>query len=173
MKREVFIKKIILISLFILYIILLVNINLLKFIPIKDFKSNFNYFSIMHLENRLGYCNFIPCASFKTHFNPTLDLIPIFKNFIIGVVFFTPFGFFIPFVNKRYRTIHKVLKLTICFSFFIEFTKFIYGLGDFNIDNILLNILGSTIGFFYVCTLRKKRFKEKRASKIKYKTIEI
>lgn len=115
----------------------------------------------------------MPLKSIKSHFKPSLDLVSLFKDFVIGIVFFAPFGFFIPFVSKRYRTIDKVLKLTVYFSFFIEITKVIYGLADFNIDNILLNVIGSTIGFFYVCSLRKKRIREKRKNKIKYKTVEI
>lgn len=93
MKMEVFIKRFIVVSLFLIYIFFLVNISLFKFTPVKSIKSNFKYFSIKQLRNRIVYCNFMPLKSIKSHFKPSLDLVSLFKDFVIGIVFFAPFGF--------------------------------------------------------------------------------
>ncbi|CAM2975836.1 VanZ family protein [Hathewaya histolytica] len=173
MKREVTLKKIIIWCFFILYILILVNLILFKFTPLEDIKNNINFFSIKHIKYRITYCNFIPLNSVKAYFKAPLNILYLFKNIICPLTLFIPFGFLIPFASKKHRMVSNTVKLIFIFSFIIELSKVIYGLGYFNVDNIIFIIFGGIIGFSYACNMRRKHVKGKMRNKIKYKTVEI
>jgi glycopeptide antibiotics resistance protein len=60
---------------------------------------------------------------------------------------FVPIGFFVGGALKK-KHIWNVIKIGFLLSLFIELTQLITTRGVFNVDDIIHNVLGCTIGFF-------------------------
>ncbi|WP_277220815.1 VanZ family protein [Peptoniphilus vaginalis] len=85
-------------------------------------------------------------------------LINIFGNIII----FIPFGILLPELFPRFRKLLKILGGSIAASFFVEFIQFFIG-RSVDIDDLILNVFGSLIGYLiWEKILRYKFAKKKR-----------
>ena len=94
--------------------------------------------------------NFIP---FKEMFRYEIGSILFFKNVIGNMLMFIPYGYFISkFLNIK--NIKKILFLSFIASTSIEITQILIG-RVFDVDDIILNILGGLIGYFLYETLKK------------------
>jgi glycopeptide antibiotics resistance protein len=78
----------------------------------------------------------------------------IFINLVANIVTFIPLGFFTSLLFKR---LNKVITITI-FSVLtvtsIEAMQFIFNVGVFDVDDIILNTLGCVIGFTFYKIIR-------------------
>ncbi|MFJ7667568.1 VanZ family protein [Lysinibacillus sp. NPDC097195] len=74
-----------------------------------------------------------------------------YLNILGNIIPFVPLGMFIPIIYKRYSNLKQVLIIfTICIIG-IETLQFITMLGFFDVDDILLNMIGCLVGYsFYV-----------------------
>lgn len=87
--------------------------------------------------------NFIP---FKEMFRYRIFSTMFFKNVIGNMIMFMPYGFFISYILKLdKKTI--VLFLSFLVSITIEVTQLVIG-RVFDVDDILLNIVGGFVGYF-------------------------
>ena len=75
------------------------------------------------------------------------------KNVLGNMIMFLPFGFFVSYYLKVEK-IHLPLVLTLIASISIELVQLAIG-RVFDVDDIILNLLGGTIGFFIYDVLRK------------------
>lgn len=78
-----------------------------------------------------------------SHYNFGTWFINLFGN--VGA--FVPFGFLIPFL---FRKVNKWAQITLLFLgllLTVETLQFIFRVGSFDVDDILLNVLGGWIGF--------------------------
>lgn len=67
---------------------------------------------------------------------------------LVGNVFaFSPFGFLLPAMTEKKRGFIKVVVGTFLFSFLIESCQFIFKVGVFDVDDLLLNTVGGLIGY--------------------------
>ncbi|GGM18528.1 hypothetical protein GCM10011351_00350 [Paraliobacillus quinghaiensis] len=73
-----------------------------------------------------------------------------FYNTIGNVLMFIPFGVLLPVNFKFYKRLPQIIIATIILSSSIELTQYLTNLGIFDIDTILLNLIGSLIGFMAV-----------------------
>lgn len=82
-----------------------------------------------------------------------------FKNIIGNVLLFIPYGFFACYYVDL-KSFFKALGLIFAASLSIEFTQLLIG-RVFDVDDILLNVIGGMIGYFIYNILRKlvNRFK--------------
>lgn len=88
--------------------------------------------------------NFIP---FREIFRYNMGSRLFFKNVIGNLIMFMPYGFFISYYLKNRKSLLTII-LTIVASFSIELVQMIIG-RVFDVDDIILNVLG---GFFgYLC----------------------
>ena len=90
--------------------------------------------------------------------NPYLiphEIISLLGNFAL----FMPFGYFIPRLFGRYRVFVKFILLTFAVLLSIETLQVLTLCGSFDVDDILLNIVGAVIGFFTarIAKSRKQR----------------
>ena len=68
--------------------------------------------------------------------------------FIFGNVFLLlPFGFLLPIIIQRRLSLLRVLLASFCLTAAIELTQFYTGLGEMDIDDVILNVLGAAVGF--------------------------
>jgi len=74
-----------------------------------------------------------------------------YMNILGNIIPFVPLGIFIPIIFKRYRNLKKALVIFIICTIGIESLQFITMLGFFDVDDILLNMIGCIVGYcFYV-----------------------
>ena len=91
--------------------------------------------------------NFIP---FKEMFRYEFGTKLFYKNVVGNMLMFIPYGFFISYFLKTKNPL-LILLLTTLVSVTIEFTQLLIG-RVFDIDDIMLNIIGGLLGFiiYYV-----------------------
>ena len=75
------------------------------------------------------------------------------KNVLGNMIMFLPFGFFVSYYLKTEK-IHLTLALTYIASVSIELVQLAIG-RVFDVDDIILNLLGGTIGYFIYYILRR------------------
>lgn len=75
---------------------------------------------------------------------------------LMGNIFaFSPFGFMLPMIRGEKTSLVYAIKATFLFSLCIEFTQLVFRIGVFDVDDLLLNTIGGTIGF--LCYLVGRR----------------
>ena len=94
--------------------------------------------------------NFIP---FKEILRYSITSRLFWKNVIGNMIMFLPFGFFISYYLKS-ENIKMPLVLTLVASIAIEFVQMCIG-RVFDVDDIILNLLGGAAGFYIYNILRK------------------
>lgn len=100
------------------------------------------YIVTFHDDSKIGTTNFVP---FKEIFRYQFGSHLFFKNIVGNLLLFVPFGIFIPFyINSR--KLSPVLLLAIISSLAIEITQSKIG-RVFDIDDIILNVVGGMIGY--------------------------
>lgn len=67
-------------------------------------------------------------------------------NFLGNILIFMPVGFLLPLVSGRNRW-YWIVGVGLCFSLSIEIIQLITARGCFDLDDIMLNTLGTAIGF--------------------------
>ena len=113
-------------------------------------------------ENIDNYLNFIPI---KNTFN---DILFLFENGIKGnmnlvsnifgnILLFLPLAFFLIRLFKI-QEIKTILLIGFLLSLWIEITQYLFILGVSDIDDILLNVLGTYLGFLFVDKVKMKIF---------------
>lgn len=94
--------------------------------------------------------NFIPFKEIL-RYNITSRL--FYKNVLGNMIMFLPFGFFVSYYLKSEK-FHIPLILTLIASISIEFVQLAIG-RVFDVDDILLNILGGMLGYLVYSLLRE------------------
>lgn len=69
------------------------------------------------------------------------------SNLLGNVILFIPFGMLSPLLFSWMCKPQRILILTLLFSFIAELIQFYFQIGVFDIDDIILNTLGSIIGY--------------------------
>ncbi|WFD10597.1 VanZ family protein [Tepidibacter hydrothermalis] len=70
-----------------------------------------------------------------------------FNNIFGNMIVFMPFGFLLPFICNKGRSFVQNIKISFLVSSGVELLQFIFELGICDVDDIILNVIGSTIGF--------------------------
>ena len=139
------------------------------FVIILHFRSTNNLgisFKSVLFALLLGYIFLIFCSTIlyrPTQDNIRIELEPLwFVNYIIdgaidlliektlNVLLFVPIGFLIPLIIKKRTTICKMCIIGMLLSSFIEILQFVFKKGVCEIDDIILNTLGSMVGYLMV-----------------------
>ena len=72
-----------------------------------------------------------------------------FVNILGNIFAFAPFGFFLPLLNKKYRNFFVITLMSLLFSLSIESIQLVFRVGIFDVDDILLNMLGAMLGYAF------------------------
>ena len=101
-----------------------------------------------------GNNNFIP---FKEIFRYNIGTSKFIKNILGNIIMFVPYGFFASYYLKN-RKVSTVIILSLIISFTIEFVQLYIG-RVFDIDDVILNIIGAIIGYIIYISLNKISYK--------------
>ncbi|EEM69224.1 MULTISPECIES: VanZ family protein [Bacillus cereus group] len=96
-----------------------------------------------------GLINLVPFKStirYLTEFDSyNLDI--VLMNTLGNVIIFIPFGFLLPLLFKQINNVKMASKIFIKFILLIESLQLLTFTGVFDIDDIILNMLGALIGY--------------------------
>jgi glycopeptide antibiotics resistance protein len=130
------------------WITALVNIfvNTLSFAPFLD---GFRFYGNINLTPFIGIIRMINdlLSADPSHYS--------FTNFFGNIGFFMPLGFFLPFLSKKLSSGWKVILLGFCISLFIEVSQLFIPARGSDIDDIILNTLGTALGFLLYWAIAK------------------
>lgn len=110
------------------------------------------FYIVTFQDDNYGTSNLIP---FKEIFRYDINSKLFIKNIIGNILLFMPFGLFV-MAYIDYRRIYPAVILTFISSFSIEIVQNIIG-RVFDVDDIILNVLGGTIGAVIYVILDKLR----------------
>lgn len=106
------------------------------------------YESIIRIEE----INFIPFSSEGM------------MTYILNIIMFMPLGFLLPLVWKNMRKLKPVVVTGLVYSFSIEICQ-LFNRRNTDVDDLLMNVIGSIIGFFiyksFVKLIKRKNKEEK------------
>lgn len=136
-------------AVFYFYIVAVIAVTLFP-IPIDDPQNFVGANKQFNPKN-----NFIPLySSYKMAMNSHLTLSLILKQIGGNLILFVPLGFYLPFASKNQLNLNKVILAGIVGSVIIEITQQLIGFfivrwnyRIFDIDDIILNVSGSIVGY--------------------------
>lgn len=77
-------------------------------------------------------------------------------QYVMNILFFIPYGFLFPWKNENGKISWKRMLITAAVtSAFIEFTQYVFVLGECEFDDVISNTLGAMIGFGLFLIMRK------------------
>lgn len=68
-------------------------------------------------------------------------------NILGNVLAFTPFGFLLPLIDRKYRNFIYSTMLCFLFSLCVELLQLFLKVGIFDVDDIMMNTIGGIVGY--------------------------
>lgn len=133
--------------LFCIYLVLLAKFILFKY----------GYVHIGELVNtdleafkfRISHINYVPFKTISLYLSGKVNAKVSWINLVGNVVGFMPLGFMIPSLVKKLNKFRYILGIGFLFSLGFEIIQLVTGLGEFDVDDLILNTLGALLG--YIC----------------------
>ena len=69
-------------------------------------------------------------------------------NIIGNIVIFIPLGFLLPLLIVNLRKIIFIFTVSVGVSLLLELMQSIFGMGNFDITDLVLNVVGGLLGYF-------------------------
>lgn len=144
--------KILIWFIFVLYLLVLVNVIILKD---GTALSMAKYSTQVSLLQKLEWINIIPLVNTIIPYLGGKPSIHIAMENLLGNIFaFSPLGFLLPLLFKKCNKIKITFIISTGVSFLIELIQVTFNLGSGDIDDLILNVLGSLLGFGVYCLFR-------------------
>lgn len=111
-------------------------------------KSHFtDHYNLELVKRNFSQANYFPFYTVKYYFNG-IDKTRDTKENLVGNVFlFFPLGMFLPLLFRKANNFQKIIILSFLTSLAFELIQLFTMLGNFDVDDIILNVLGSALGF--------------------------
>ena len=106
-----------------------------------------------HIAEGKKKANFKPFATIKLFYESRRMNIEYKVNNLLGnILLFIPLGFLLPLLVKRFRNVFLIVLTGFLLSLFYECTQLLTGIGIFDVDDMILNTLGTLLGvcIFYI-----------------------
>ena len=133
----------------ILKILWWVYIALLFVFVVVKFKGSFyelsNRINSYSMQGSINY-NFIPFRNISTQFKYITQWWAL-KNLLGNIIPFIPFGFLLPVTYKKFSSAISVFVIGLASILVIESFQFFTKLGSFDVDDIILNMIGIVCGY--------------------------
>lgn len=114
------------------------------FLSLYGVTGNLHFVKVDDVSN--NYVPFHTLSDYIFNFN-SYNLDTWFLNTIALVICFIPIGLMIPYLFEQIRSYFKVALFSLVISSIIETTQIITKFGVFDIDDILLSIVGASLGY--------------------------
>ncbi|MBQ7358542.1 MAG: VanZ family protein [Lachnospiraceae bacterium] len=148
-------KSILIKCVFAIYLLVLIKVIIFKY-PIDHLRSIVEEWSPDVFWQGLSHANFTFFKTIRMYIE-YWGRINSFENLIGNIVIFIPYGLLLPLVWKKGKSLFSFLLSVLVFILGVELIQMWTNFGAFDVDDILLNLLGALIGYF-VYFLAIKRF---------------
>ena len=116
-------------------------------------------------EMREYHYNLVLFKEIKRFWNyrEQLGIMAVMSNLLGNVLIFVPFGFFMP-IGSRFRSFLATAFYGFGISLCVELFQLVTKVGSFDVDDLLLNTVGSILGYmlFILCDGIRRKFSAKR-----------
>lgn len=130
---------------FFLYMAVVMKVIIFKY-PWADLQAIIDGWEKDVIWEGLDTANFTLFKTIKMYIDYAYKL-NSFENLVGNVVVFIPFGFLLPYIQKRCKSFLVLLLNAFLFVLGIEVFQLFSAFGAFDVDDILLNCVGATIGW--------------------------
>ena len=128
------------------YLVVLIRIVLFKQVAL------YNLFAAIGSMERT--ISIIPFKSLLDMINNNISVTRILENILGNIAIFIPFGLLLPIVQKDMSK--KIILYGLITSALIEIIQYVFALGSSDIDDLMLNTLGTVIGYLLYKIIHKK-----------------
>ena len=139
--------------LFYIYIAFLILFVVLKFDGSFERIISLHNSIIENEKDGIRNINLIPFRSISPYLKNITEPYA-FKNIIANILVFIPLGFFVS--NKNSKNVFKTLVICISVILSIECIQLLFKIGFFDVDDIILNFIGSLIGVLINLVAQKR-----------------
>ena len=131
---------------FFLYLLLVIRLIIFKypFYRLEEIASSWEKGVILE---GLDTANFTLFKTIRMYIDYSYKL-NSFENLVGNVIVFVPFGFLLPYVLTLGRNFFVMLLNAFVFVLGIEVFQLFSAFGAFDVDDILLNCVGTVLGYF-------------------------
>lgn len=100
------------------------------------------------IRNGIGV-NFVPFKTIRSYLRHSFDREIVIVNIVGNILLFIPWGFCLPLLWRRYRSVFRFIRAAVLLPIFIEFCQLFIG-RSVDIDDVILNFAGAIMGgLFY------------------------
>ncbi|MGM0902887.1 MAG: VanZ family protein [Bacillota bacterium] len=94
--------------------------------------------------------NLVPFHTIMNYINATgyINTSIVITNLAGNILAFMPLGFFLPLLFKRYLKFRKTILVVIASTLTVECLQYIFRVGSFDVDDLILNTVGGILGFW-------------------------
>lgn len=131
--------------LFAIYILVVIKVIIFKY-PFRDLLAVAAGWQRGVIWQGLGTANFMPFKTIKMYIDYSYKLNSV-ENLAGNVLAFVPLGFLFPYVAKDGERFFVMLLNAFVFVLGIEMFQLFSAFGAFDVDDILLNCFGASLGF--------------------------
>lgn len=130
---------------FFIYIAIVIKVIIFKY-PWEDLKAIADTWEKGVILEGLDTANFTLFKTIKMYINYSY-MLNSFENLAGNIVVFVPFGFLLPYVQKGAAKFPVLLLNAFLFVLGIEVFQLFSAFGAFDVDDILLNCFGASMGW--------------------------
>lgn len=114
-------------------------------------------------EYRYNLVPFVEIRRFWTY-RQQLGFFAVFTNIFGNIIGFIPFGFILPVITGKTRSIWFITLSGFGLSLLVEVVQLITRVGSFDVDDLILNTVGALVGYllFELCNKVRRCFYGKK-----------
>lgn len=144
--------------LFAVYLFVLLKVTLFRTsVTLFDVTFSENNGYVTSLETAIERANFMPLYSIYYYLVSKQEPLEVgLVNVFGNILLFIPYGFLLPLTLRRFRSLKRTLLVISLTSLLFEVTQMLVAIGNFDIDDVLLNTLGGALGYGLFKLLRLK-----------------
>ena len=101
----------------------------------------------LRLAKGFHTANFIPFKTLYYYLSLQENMETGIQNIGGNILLFIPLGILLPLAWKNFASPLRLLGAAFALSLLLETTQLLFALGNFDVDDLLLNILGALMGF--------------------------
>ena len=143
--------------LFILYLPVLIYVIVLK--GGSSIAVVSRYRTEIPFMQRIASSNFIPFKTIFYYLGGNQNFIVFVENILGNILAFSPLGFLLPILFNRYKRLKNIFFISVAVSLSIEIVQIYFNIGSCDIDDLILNVLGSILGLGVYKALKHMRKK--------------
>ena len=140
--RKTFIIK----CIFFLYILVLIKVIVFKY-PVDHLRTIVQEWSPDVFWQGLSHANFTFFKTIRMYID-YWGRINSFENLVGNVVIFVPYGMLFPLAFEKKKGFFSFVLAALIFILGVELVQMWTNFGAFDVDDILLNLLGALLGYF-------------------------